>query len=68
MIKQLESKPAILARYLKNNKPKERKFGKGTKHCEECSNTHGLISKYGLNMCRRCFREHAKSLGFKKFS
>ena len=68
MLKQLKAKPAIMARYLKHNKPKERKFGRGTKHCDECGNTHGLISKYGLYMCRRCFREEATNLGFKKFS
>uniref|UniRef100_A0A183GLP6 40S ribosomal protein S29 n=1 Tax=Heligmosomoides polygyrus TaxID=6339 RepID=A0A183GLP6_HELPZ len=27
---------------------------------------HGLIRKYGLHMCRRCFREYAKDIGFKK--
>ncbi|OZC06962.1 ribosomal protein S14p/S29e [Onchocerca flexuosa] len=31
-----------------------------------CSNHHGLIRKYGLNMCRRCFREYASDIGFKK--
>lgn len=33
-----------------------------------CKNTHGLIRKYGLNMCRRCFREYADDIGFKKVS
>ncbi|PRD28113.1 UNVERIFIED_CONTAM: RpS29 [Trichonephila clavipes] len=31
-----------------------------------CANHHGLIRKYGLNMCRRCFREYADDIGFKK--
>ena len=31
-----------------------------------CSNRHGLIRKYNLNMCRQCFREYAKDIGFKK--
>ena len=31
-----------------------------------CKNTHGLIRKYGLNLCRRCFREHAEDIGFFK--
>lgn len=31
-----------------------------------CSNHHGLIRKYGLNMCRRCFRQYANQIGFKK--
>ncbi|KAH1007906.1 hypothetical protein HUJ04_005080 [Dendroctonus ponderosae] len=31
-----------------------------------CSNRHGLIRKYGLNLCRQCFREYANDIGFKK--
>ncbi|CAG2172862.1 unnamed protein product, partial [Oppiella nova] len=31
-----------------------------------CSNHHGLIRKYGLNICRRCFRQYADQIGFKK--
>uniref|UniRef100_A0A3P9PHA3 Small ribosomal subunit protein uS14 n=1 Tax=Poecilia reticulata TaxID=8081 RepID=A0A3P9PHA3_POERE len=33
-----------------------------------CSNRHGLIRKYGLNMCRQCFRQYAKDIGFVKVS
>ena len=31
-----------------------------------CSNQWGLIRKYGLNICRQCFREYAKDIGFTK--
>ena len=31
-----------------------------------CSNQWGLIRKYGLNVCRQCFREYAKDIGFTK--
>ena len=31
-----------------------------------CSNPHGLIRKYGLNICRQCFRERAGNIGFFK--
>ncbi|KAJ9591549.1 hypothetical protein L9F63_001903, partial [Diploptera punctata] len=31
-----------------------------------CANGHGLIRKYGLNLCRQCFREYANDIGFKK--
>ena len=31
-----------------------------------CANGHGLIRKYGLNLCRQCFREYAADIGFKK--
>ncbi|TRY72112.1 hypothetical protein TCAL_10599 [Tigriopus californicus] len=43
-----------------------RKFGQGSRQCRACSNGHGMIRKYGLNMCRQCFREYAKDIGFKK--
>ena len=31
-----------------------------------CSNHWGIIRKYNLNMCRQCFREYAKDIGFIK--
>jgi small subunit ribosomal protein S14 len=68
MLKQLTGKPAIMARYLKHNKPKDRAFGKGMKKCERCGNTRGHIGKYGLELCRKCFREIAGNIGFKKYS
>ncbi|OCT68335.1 hypothetical protein XELAEV_18039634mg [Xenopus laevis] len=43
-----------------------RKFGQGSRSCRVCSNRHGLIRKYGLNMCRQCFRQYAKDIGFTK--
>ena len=27
---------------------------------------HGLIRKYHLNLCRQCFHEYAKDIGFQK--
>ncbi|XP_040192922.1 40S ribosomal protein S29-like [Rana temporaria] len=43
-----------------------RKFGQGSHSCRVRSNRHGLIRKYGLNMCRQCFRQYAKDIGFVK--
>ncbi|XP_042709899.2 small ribosomal subunit protein uS14-like, partial [Chrysemys picta bellii] len=43
-----------------------RKFGQGSHLCRVCSNRHGLIPKYGLNMCRQCFLQYAKDIGFIK--
>ncbi|RXG69097.1 40S ribosomal protein S29 [Armadillidium vulgare] len=37
-----------------------------SREIRSCSNRHGLIRKYGLNMCRQCFREYASDIGFKK--
>merc|ERR1712142_142175 len=47
-----------------NSHPK--KYGQGSRCCRACSNGHGLIRKYGLNMCRQCFHQYAKDIGFKK--
>ncbi len=41
--------------------------GKGLRKCRICGTTRGLSRKYGLHMCRRCFREVAPQLGFKKY-
>ena len=29
-----------------------------------CNNPRGMIRKYGLDMCRRCFREYAAENGY----
>lgn len=49
------------------NKAIKRKYGKGSKNCVRCGSFKGTIRKYGLNYCRRCFREVAPKLGFKKY-
>jgi small subunit ribosomal protein S14 len=36
--------------------------------CSVCRTNRGMINKYGLKICRRCFREVAPSIGFKKLS
>ncbi|XP_038171968.1 40S ribosomal protein S29-like [Arvicola amphibius] len=43
-----------------------RKCGQGSRSRRICSNRHGLIRKYGLNICRQCFRQYAKDVGFIK--
>ena len=68
VFKQLKAKPVKLKRFLKHNSPKERKFGPSIKHCRMCGNPHAHIKKYGLKLCRKCFRETAPKLGFKKYS
>ena len=44
-----------------------KRFGKATKVCRRCENHRGVITSYGLNYCRRCFRAVAPSVGFKKY-
>ncbi len=68
VFKQLKVKPVKLKKFIKHNAPKKRTFGKSTKKCERCGNPRGHIGKYNINLCRRCFRETAKNLGFKKYS
>ena len=68
VLKQLRRKPAVMQKFLKHNKPKERKFGIAARKCEKCGRYGGHISQYGLHLCRQCFREMAEERGFKKNS
>ena len=67
-LKQLKKKPAIQLKWMKHNKPKDRKSGIAAKKCERCGRFGAHISSYGLNLCRQCFREIAVEIGFKKYS
>ena len=68
ILKQLKNKPAIKNKFIKHCKPKERKHGIASKKCERCGRFGAHISSYGLNLCRQCFREIAKEIGFEKYS
>ncbi|KAI7834171.1 ribosomal protein S14p/S29e-domain-containing protein [Kickxella alabastrina] len=43
-----------------------RRYGKGSRQCRVCAHQAGLIRKYGLDLCRQCFREYAADIGFTK--
>ncbi|KAJ5769845.1 uncharacterized protein N7511_001896 [Penicillium nucicola] len=43
-----------------------RKYGKGSRECRVCTHRAGLIRKYGMNICRQCFREKSTDIGFTK--
>lgn len=45
-----------------------RRKGKWSRKCQLCGGNNGLIRAYKLNICRRCFRECAYDIGFKKYS
>ena len=45
---------------------KKKEFGRGSRWCKRCGDYTALIQKYDLHLCRRCFREVANSLGFRK--
>ena len=66
--KQLEAKPAKLTKFIKHNTPKKRTTGIGQRKCRNCGRYGAHIRSYGIHLCRQCFREQAKSIGFKKFS
>ncbi|MEA3329767.1 MAG: 30S ribosomal protein S14 [Nanoarchaeota archaeon] len=65
---QLKSKPAVARKFVKHNKPKDRKTGYAKYPCERCGRLTSNIRQYNLNFCRQCFREIAKEIGFKKYS
>jgi len=44
-----------------------RKMGKDSRACRVCNTCTGLIRKYQLMICRRCFREQANLIGFHKY-
>jgi len=68
VFKQLKSKHVKMQKYIEHNAPKPRKYGRATKKCRRCGRPGGYISKYGLELCRTCFRDIAVNLGFKKYS
>lgn len=68
ILNQLKNKPEVMQKFLKHNKPKDRKIGIASKRCERCGRFGAHIGSYGLNLCRQCFREIAEELGFKKYS
>ncbi|MBT3303769.1 30S ribosomal protein S14 [Candidatus Woesearchaeota archaeon] len=68
VFKQLKKKPAKLKKYIKHNSPKDRSCGISLKKCVKCNRTRAHISKYGLHLCRQCFRDHAEDIGFKQYS
>ena len=43
-----------------------RKFGKDSRECRRCRCQIGLIRKYDLLLCRKCFRENGEIIGFTK--
>lgn len=45
-----------------------RNYGKGSRQCRLCAHQAGLIRKWGLDLCRQCFREKAKVIGFDKYN
>lgn len=68
VFRQLKAKPTKMKKYIKHNSPKKRSCGINLRKCERCGRLRGHIRKYGLNICRQCFRDTATKIGFKKYS
>jgi SSU ribosomal protein S14P len=49
-------------------KNKKKSFGRGANSCRRCGRKSGLIRAYGIYLCRQCFREIARDMGFEKYS
>ncbi|MBI1973516.1 30S ribosomal protein S14 [Candidatus Micrarchaeota archaeon] len=43
------------------------RIGEKGRYCTRCHRYKGMIHSYGLQLCRRCFREVAENIGFKKY-
>ncbi len=68
VLRQIKAKKAKKVRFEKFNSPKERSTGRSKWPCVRCGRFGGHSKKYGLNLCRTCFREIATKIGFKKYS
>jgi len=68
MLKQLRGKPAVMQKFIKHCKPKDRKMGIASRKCERCGRFGAHIGLYNLHLCRHCFREIAEEIGFEKYS
>jgi small subunit ribosomal protein S14 len=36
--------------------------------CVRCGRKRGMVRRYGMRLCRQCFREIAFELGFRKYA
>ncbi len=51
-----------------SDEQKQKKFGRGAHACLLCGRRQGLVRKYHINLCRQCFREWARQMGFRKYT
>jgi ribosomal protein S14 len=63
MLKYYENEESMVKQQFKT----VRKFGKGSRPCRRCGSYGSLVRRYGLDLCRQCFREIAPELGFRKY-
>ncbi|MBD3186587.1 30S ribosomal protein S14 [Candidatus Bathyarchaeota archaeon] len=46
----------------------KKKVGAGNLRCKRCGTFRAIIRTYGLQICRRCFREVSEELNFRKYN
>lgn len=68
VLKQIKHKPAKAKKFLKHNRPKDRKTGVAAQKCQRCTRFGAHLNQYGIHLCRHCFREIAEEMGFHKYS
>ncbi|CCQ34056.1 30S ribosomal protein S14 type Z [Halorhabdus tiamatea SARL4B] len=39
----------------------------GREACQRCGREQGLVGKYDIWLCRQCFREISRDMGFRKY-
>ncbi len=64
----LKDKPGKRKKFMKHSTPKKRSCGRATKPCRRCGRTAGIVGQYNIRLCRQCFRDNAKKIGFKQYS
>ena len=47
---------------------KPRKSFGTARGCVRCGRRRGVVRRYGMHLCRQCFREIAFRLGFRKYT
>ncbi len=66
--KQLKAKPVCMKKYVKHNAPKVRTTGMRLHPCARCGRFGAHNKRWGLKLCRTCFRDVALKIGFKKYN
>lgn len=46
---------------------RQRQYGR-KRGCVRCGRRRGIVRRYGIHLCRQCFREIAFDMGFRKYS
>ncbi|MFH0986530.1 MAG: 30S ribosomal protein S14 [Candidatus Micrarchaeota archaeon] len=44
------------------------KKGEAGRYCVFCGRNDGMVRKYGICMCRQCFKASAVEIGFNKYN